>query len=358
VPAGAPTEVTLWFDAARGALARGDRLTAERHIARADQLARAGGYDHLDGYVRQIRGQILAEGVTAATEPRFSAACAELDDAMGRFAAGNQPQDHCAVVSDKATLLLAVGRRDEARRLILERGIPLAEKYLFGQLQPLARLESLLGEIDAGEVAQLRQRRMRGGILAEEHTGRLRGERRPITVWTCDIRGFAAYCDVHDDVEVVATLNRFFRSLGEPILEAGGFIDKYVGDNILAYFPSAAAAAAVALEALTRVAELNTEWRHLHHQPLEIGIGLATGSAVVGTVGFAGKLEHTIIGSTVNLACRGGEIAIDETTARTVGDGFAVRPLGRTGKVELKGFGKVRAWRLVGRAPPRRRAKR
>ena len=75
-------------------------------------------------------------------------------------------------------------------------------------------------------------------------------------------------------------------------------------------------------------------------------------------MGFADKLEHTIIGRTVNLACRlvgvarGGEIAIDEATRRALGPGFATRPATRTGKVALKGFGQVPAWLLTGRAEP------
>lgn len=360
VPTGSYTEVTLWFDWARVALALGDRVEAERRIARAEQLATAGGYDHLSGHVALIRGRILGDGVVAPTESRFVPAVAALDTAMAKFAAASQPQDHCEAIIAKAELLARVGRGEDARRLVLERGIPLAERHLFGQLQPLARLENLLEGLAPGDLAQVRARRIRGGIAAEEHTGRLRGERRTITVWTCDIRGFAAYCDAHDDAEVVATLNRFFRALGEPILAADGFIDKYVGDNILAYFPSAATAAEVALAALGIVDELNVEWEHLHHAPLAIGVGVATGEAIVGSVGFAGKLEHTIIGSTVNLACRlvgvagPGEIAIDDATARALRGEFRTAPWGRTGKVELKGFGRVKAYQLRGRVEPRR----
>jgi class 3 adenylate cyclase len=354
VPSGSYTEVTLWFDWARVALGLGDRIEAERRIARAEALATAGKYDHLHSYVSLIRGQVMGDGLTSATDPRFVAACASLDDAMAKFAGATQPQEQCETISVKAELLRKVGRVEEARRLVLDRGIPLAERSLFGQLQPLARLENLLAELDPGELAQVRARRMRGGIPAEEHTGRLRGERRSITVWTCDIRGFAAYCDEHDDAEVVATLNRFFRALGEPILAADGFIDKYVGDNILAYFTSASTAAGIALRALQIVDQLNTEWQHLHKEPLEIGIGIASGEAIVGSVGFAGKLEHTIIGSTVNLACRlvglagPGEIAIDQATARALRGEFRTAPWGR-GKVKLKGFDPQPVFKLLGR---------
>lgn len=356
VPAGTYTEVTLWFDSARAQIVLGDIVAAEQRLARADELAAKGKFAHFDPYIRHVRAQLLTEGLVDPLSSRLSVALSELDEAMAKFTGANQPQEECEVVFTKALVLHRVGQDEAARKIITGRGMSIAENKLFGQLQPLARLEALLGRIDPAALAEVKAARMRGGLPSEEHTGRLRGERKVITVWTCDIRGFAAYCMAHEDDEVVATLNRFFATLGEPIIAAGGVIDKYVGDNILAYFPTAASAAGVALGALHRVESLNTEWEHLFKQTLEIGIGLSTGQAVVGTVGFASKLEHTIIGKTVNLACRlvgvakGGEIAIDEETRRALGPGFLTRPVGSSGRVDLKGFGKVPAWLLTGRA--------
>ncbi|MCS6901831.1 MAG: adenylate/guanylate cyclase domain-containing protein, partial [Myxococcales bacterium] len=207
-----------------------------------------------------------------------------------------------------------------------------------------------------------RVRRMLGGVSEywllerrsrEYHRRRLQGERAWLTVWTCDLRGFTEVCArTEDPRQVVRMLNRFFARIGQVLLEQGGCIDKYVGDSILAYFQgedAARRACEATLEVFARLSMLNTERVHLGEPELRMGIGIATGWVVEGNVGFAGKLEHTIIGTPVNTACRlvaqaaGGQALLDDATARLLGEH---QGLTAVGLVELKGLGQVQVFEL------------
>jgi class 3 adenylate cyclase len=340
-------------DLARQALAAGRLDEAEEHLASARRIADRKRYRDAKTSIRHVEAQILAVRTRSRGDRTFGRAMTAFGAAISGYRASLHPRALCEVALDKTRALLRLGLHAQARECLVDVALPVAERDLFAQVEPLATIEALLGDLDEGELLRVRHRRMLGGIAREEHMGRLRGERRRLTVWTCDIRGFSRFCDTHDEMLVVDMLNRFFKELGQPILGARGTIDKYVGDNILAYFPSAEPAAEVALAALARAAQLNTEWAHLDQPRLEIGVGVATGDVVEGNVGFSGKLEHTIIGTAVNRACRlvgvarAGEIVMDRPTRDALGARFLSRPWGR-GRVALKGLGMVEAFRLTG----------
>jgi class 3 adenylate cyclase len=357
-------------------LRRGDE--ARTLAAEASRLARSRQYAELEPWLLYLDAQLatLDEGPTA-----LDRALALHDEAYRAFEARTMPSEACEVALGWAALLLDAGRPAEARE-VLEPARRLADLHLFRQENPLARLEALLaraGSDGPAEVLRARLRRMLGGVSehwlleqssGEYHARRLHGERARVTVWTCDIRGFTEYCNrTSEPQRVVKMLNRFFARVGQAILDGGGCIDKYVGDSILAYFqgPDAPARAAdTSIEAFRRVAELNEERAHLGEIALEMGIGLATGPVVEGNVGFAGKLEHTIIGTPVNAACRlvaraaSHQTLLDEDTAQGL-DAFDLRAVpGDT--LDLKGLGAVRAYELLGRrsrapsGPPSSRA--
>lgn len=355
-PTGSVTESYVQKDRARLAVERGDMAAAEERLDRARTLAEAGGFREVLLAVRFLEGRIAARRAASATEPATARALAAFDAALSGYEGLRMHRERCEVAEAKAALLDRIGQPAEAIRCLEEIAIPVAERHLFNQLEPLARIEARLAAIDPTAVLRLRSGRMLGGLTPEQHQGRLRCERRRVTVWTCDIRGFSQYCEeTGDPMLVVDMLNRFFAALGRPILDGGGRIDKYVGDNILAYFADADAAAEVSLRAIELVARLNTQREHLDERTLDIGIGMATGEVVAGNVGFAGKLEHTIVGTTVNRACRlvghaaPGETILDHATRQLVNELFECRPVPRGGGLELKGLGRVKAYRLGAR---------
>lgn len=173
---------------------------------------------------------------------------------------------------------------------------------------------------------------------------KLGGEQREITVMFTDVRGFTTIAEQFDPQGLAVFMNRFLTPMTDIILEARGTVDKYMGDNIMAFWnaPLALAqhprhACEAALAMTRRLAALNVEWRREAHEqgrnhiPVMIGIGINTGMASVGNFGSTQRFAYTLLGDSVNLASRlegqcktyaVGAI-LGEATAKTV-TGFAL----------------------------------
>jgi adenylate cyclase len=138
------------------------------------------------------------------------------------------------------------------------------------------------------------------------------GERVEITVLFADIRGFTSSSEHADPHDLVAQLNEYFAEMVEAIEEHGGTLDKFIGDGLMAFFGAplpmhdhADRAVAAAASMIERLAYVNSLREIREEEPLQIGIGIHTGEAIVGNVGAPGRrLEFTAIGDTVNLASR------------------------------------------------------
>jgi adenylate cyclase len=126
------------------------------------------------------------------------------------------------------------------------------------------------------------------------------------------MRGFTALSDRLTSEELIALLDDYFDAVTAPVQARGGEVLKYVGDGVLAIFPlgfssreeAAEIALAAARETLERIAESNLARAAEHRSQLRIGIGLHIGEVVLGNVGAADRLDFTVIGPAVNLACR------------------------------------------------------
>ena len=137
------------------------------------------------------------------------------------------------------------------------------------------------------------------------------GQEQEIAVLFADIRGFTALSEQKLPYDVVFILNRYFRSMGEAIEGAGGRVDKFIGDGIMALFgvdESPERGCATALQAARAMAqrldELNDLLKADLPVPLRIGIGIHVGPAIVGEMGYARATSITAIGDTVNTASR------------------------------------------------------
>jgi adenylate cyclase len=159
----------------------------------------------------------------------------------------------------------------------------------------------------------------------------LGGEEREITVLFADVRGFTTLSESLTPPEVVGMLNVFLEQMTEIVMQNGGAINKYIGDNLMAFWNApypqpdhAWLATKAGIEMLQAVHKLN-ETRHFS-APVQFGIGINTGPVVVGNVGSSRRLEYTPIGDTVNTASRlcgvapGGSVYIGATTREQVGD--------------------------------------
>ncbi len=127
---------------------------------------------------------------------------------------------------------------------------------------------------------------------------------REMTVFFSDVRGFTSLVEGLSPAATFAFVNDYLRVMEPPITEAGGFIDKYIGDAVMALFERPADAVAAARGCLEAVAALSEKRMRAGLPPVRIGIGLHTGQLVLGTVGGTRRLACTVIGDSVNLASR------------------------------------------------------
>ncbi|MCY0995512.1 FHA domain-containing protein [Myxococcus sp. MISCRS1] len=155
-----------------------------------------------------------------------------------------------------------------------------------------------------------------------------------------DIRGFTTISENESPQEVVSMLNTFFTAMADVVFRYEGNLDKFIGDCVMAVWgpplshpDDAARAVRAALEMQEAVDQINRNRVAAGKAPIEVGIGINTGQAVVGYMGSAERHEFTAIGDTVNTASRlcgmakSGEVLASESTVRRSGAGFDVEEL-------------------------------
>jgi adenylate cyclase len=130
------------------------------------------------------------------------------------------------------------------------------------------------------------------------------GERREVTVMFADIRDFTAWAETNDAEDAVARLNALFDVMVPVVVEAGGHVNKFLGDGALAVFGAPNDLVAHADAALTAACDIQRQVTERFAGGLRIGIGINTGVVIAGTIGGGGKLEFTLIGDAVNVAAR------------------------------------------------------
>lgn len=128
---------------------------------------------------------------------------------------------------------------------------------------------------------------------------------QPLTILFSDIRNFTTLSESMTPDDNFRFLNSYLGEMGPVIRNAGGFIDKFIGDAIMALFPGGADdALRAAIVMLHKLDYYNNGRERAAYYPLHIGIGLNTGITMLGTIGCEGRMESTVIGDTVNLASR------------------------------------------------------
>jgi adenylate cyclase len=165
----------------------------------------------------------------------------------------------------------------------------------------------------------------------------LGGEKRELTVLFSDIRGFASIAETLAPEELVKLLNVYLTQMTDKVFKHNGLLDKYIGDAIMAVYGApihhpdhAKLACRTALEMMQAMQSLRDEWKKSGFADMDIGIGINTGSMVVGNMGSKGRFDYTVIGDAVNLGSRieslnktyGTHILMSEFTYRQVRDEF------------------------------------
>ena len=157
-----------------------------------------------------------------------------------------------------------------------------------------------------------------------------------------DIRGFTTMAEQLSARQTVEMLNELFTELFEAVSDSGGMLDKYIGDAIMAVYGAPLSSGRDALNAVISAGEMlrqldlvNATRATRGSAPMRLGIGVATGEVVAGTIGSPKRMDYTVIGDSVNLAARlqeltktyGVELLVCERTARAAGLQFELREI-------------------------------
>ncbi len=176
------------------------------------------------------------------------------------------------------------------------------------------------------------------------------GREANLAVLFSDVRNFTVFSEANLPYDVVHVLNRYFQPVGDAIVRNNGYIDKYMGDGIMALFglerddPAASCLDAIraALAMRAALADVNAYLAKITDTEFRIGVGVHFGTAVVGEIGHPAKKQLTAIGDTVNLASRiesatkefGTDLLVSDAVVSHVADAVE---LGHSFVAKLKG---------------------
>lgn len=176
------------------------------------------------------------------------------------------------------------------------------------------------------------------------------GKEVDVAILFSDVRNFTTFAEANLPYDVVHLLNRHFTAVTEPVLNNNGFVDKYIGDGILAVFGTRNEAPATTCRNAVRaallmqdaVARLGPEFENTFGMKLRIGVGVHYGTVILGRLGHPGKRQVTIIGDAVNLASRiegmtkelDAPVLLSDSVVAHLQGALAIRPVAET---QLKG---------------------
>ena len=243
--------------------------------------------------------------------------------------------DGTAAVEDGALdTVIPITSRDEIGRLTQ------SFNSMVGELRLKAQIRETFGKyVDPRIVA---------GLIDRPELTDVKGSRREMTIFFCDMKGFTSFSEGMTPAGLVNVLNRYMTVMSEPISRNNGIIDKYIGDGIMAYWgpPFTAAeeqsrlACFAALDQLAGLAAFRAELPELIGikrglPDIDMRIGIATGDVVAGSIGSEQTRNYTVIGDAVNLASRleganktyGTRVLIGEATNRLAADSVEAREI-------------------------------
>lgn len=202
-------------------------------------------------------------------------------------------------------------------------------------------------------------------MLASSKPPELGGEARTVTIYFSDVAGFSSFSEHMQPHEIVALMNDYLSAMTDIIEQEGGFVDKYIGDAIVAVFGApaedpahATSAVRAALRCQEKLREMNASQEPFKSRPVGQRIGLNSGEVLVGNIGSRRRFNYTVMGDAVNLASRlegankyfGTSIMASEATVDLAGPAFAWRELDW---IRVKGRGQpVRIYEALAEGPP------
>ena len=178
----------------------------------------------------------------------------------------------------------------------------------------------------------------------------LAGHRREATTVFCDLRGFTAFSEAAEPEEVLGVLREYHAMMGEQIVRHGGTLEHFAGDGMMVFFNDpilqddhVERSVRMAVAMRRRFGELSEAWARRGHE-LGFGIGIATGYATLGRIGFEGRYDYGMVGTAVITASRlssaagPDQILLAPRSYEAVAHVVDAEPVG---ELTLKGFSKT-----------------
>ena len=194
-------------------------------------------------------------------------------------------------------------------------------------------------------------------VMARGGTQALERKRKPVTVLFADLRGFTEFSDAVEPEVVTETLNEFHAAMGAHVTQWEGTLERFTGDGFMVFFNDpleqpdhVERAVRMALDLRNTVARLREGWLRKGYA-IDLGIGLHTGYATCGFIGYEGRRDYGVIGNVTNMAARlsdtakGGEILISARVRSELPASILTEPVG---DLVLVGFAEPQsAFRVV-----------
>jgi len=187
-------------------------------------------------------------------------------------------------------------------------------------------------------------------IVAGGAADPLKSHRREVTVVFIDLRGFTSFAETAEPEEVMEMLRDYHAEMGRLILEHEGTLERFTGDGIMIFFNDPVEvsnpqerAIRMAVAMRDAINTLHAKWMKRGHD-LSAGLGMATGYATIGAIGFEGRWDYGVIGTVTNLAARlcaeaqPGQILVSQQFLNRVEDLVQAELLG---EFALKGFSRA-----------------
>ncbi|HNP30925.1 MAG TPA: ATP-binding protein [Nitrospirales bacterium] len=229
---------------------------------------------------------------------------------------------------------------------------PFEEKEVLARINNLIRsrrTEARLLELQKKKLSRFLPAHVGELVLSGDAENVLMGHRKEITVLFIDLRGFTAFAESTEPEDVMGLLSEFQGEMGKIITKYQGTLERFTGDGMMVFFNDPLTvpnhqviAAHCALAMKKRIKDLKENWEKCGFE-LGAGIGVATGFATLGVIGFEERCDYTAIGSVTNLAARlcaeahHDQILVPERFNHEISYSIDCEPVG---KMKLKGFRK------------------
>lgn len=178
-------------------------------------------------------------------------------------------------------------------------------------------------------------------LMAYPDQVQLGGDKKDATIFFADIRGYTSFSEGKEPEYIIEVLNEYFSEAVEIVIKYNGYIDKFIGDCIMAAWgvpvvnrdTDAVSGVSCAVEIQELVKSKNRKFFKGKASHLKVGIGMHTGPLISGNLGSSRRMDYSVIGDTVNIAARlegvagPGDVIITQQTRDLIGDRFKLKEL-------------------------------